>query len=81
MAPRQVTPRDVSPDTARFVSRHVEFRPIFDIRATAAPFIRFAALFGIISLVGYRWSVALRAALHCRVSRANGTILLSKHYS
>ena len=42
----------------------------FGIRVTAAPLIRFAALFGIISLVGYRWSAAQSAAHHCRVSGA-----------
>ena len=67
----QVTLRDVSPDTAYPVSRPVKFGQTgFDIRATAAALIRFAALFGIISLVGYRWSAVQTAALHCRVSGA-----------
>ena len=56
---RQVTPRDVSPDTAHLVSWYVKFGQTgFDICATAAALVRFAALFGIISLVGYRWSAA-----------------------
>ena len=37
---------------------------------SAAPLVRFAALFGIISLVGYRWFAVQTAALHCRVSGA-----------
>ena len=32
--------------------------------------VRFAAFFGIISLVGHRWSAAQSAALHCRVTGA-----------
>ena len=44
--------------------------PTVGFNFLAAPLARFAALFGIISLVGYRWFEALRAALHCRVSGA-----------
>ena len=40
------------------------------LHKSAATLVRFAALYGIISLVGYRWSAAQSAALHCRVSGA-----------